>query len=238
MHPIDQYRHPGPELLDNMDIPFADIARNMEELERINRYLGGHAITLAGLKRILPADLGRPALIVEMGSGGGDNLAAIHRWAVQQSIPVQLMGIDLNPNCVEYAKKRYPAFEFLQGSYEELPADLQPDILFSSLFAHHFTADAMIGQLRWMESRAQIGFFINDLHRHWLAATSIKWLTTWFSQSYLVKHDAPLSVQRGWLRTDWETLLESAQIPHASVEWKWAFRWLVTRQKLTKFHAS
>ena len=36
------------ELLDRDDIPFADIKRNMQELDFINRTLGGHKITLAG----------------------------------------------------------------------------------------------------------------------------------------------------------------------------------------------
>ena len=41
------------ELLDRNDIPFNDIKRNMQELEVINAKLGGHAITLQGLKEIL-----------------------------------------------------------------------------------------------------------------------------------------------------------------------------------------
>ena len=38
------------ELLDQDDIPFEDIKRNMQELDFINTKLGGHKITLAGLK--------------------------------------------------------------------------------------------------------------------------------------------------------------------------------------------
>jgi len=34
-----------PELLDGNDIPFEDIRRNMRELDIINSWLGGHAIT-------------------------------------------------------------------------------------------------------------------------------------------------------------------------------------------------
>jgi len=38
------------ELLDRNDIPFEEIRRNMYELDFINKYLGGHKITLDGLK--------------------------------------------------------------------------------------------------------------------------------------------------------------------------------------------
>ena len=38
------------ELLDRDDIPFTDIERNMHELDLINTWLGGHAISKRGLK--------------------------------------------------------------------------------------------------------------------------------------------------------------------------------------------
>ena len=38
------------ELLDRDDIPFADIRQNMQELDFINAKLGGHKITLEGVR--------------------------------------------------------------------------------------------------------------------------------------------------------------------------------------------
>ena len=40
------------ELLDNTDIFFEDIVRNMKELDFINTHLGGHAITIEGFKKL------------------------------------------------------------------------------------------------------------------------------------------------------------------------------------------
>ncbi len=78
-----------------------------------------------------------------------------------------------------------------------------------------------------MRSKARTGFFINDLHRHPLAYYSIRWLTGLFSRSYLVKNDAPLSVRRGFSRSELKSLLEAAGITNYSIRWRWAFRWLV-----------
>lgn len=222
------YRHPGPELLDNPNIPFADIQQNMQELACINRWLGGHAITVRGLAAVLPNKLDRTLVVAELGSGGGDNLAAIARWAKQQNISIKLVGIDLNEHCVAYAQQRFPEVQFIHGSYQRITEWVQPDILFSALFAHHFTKLEMLEQLSWMKQTARVGFFINDLHRHPVARTSIAFLTRLFSKSYLVKHDAPLSVQRGWVRADWQELMQQSGIQHADIDWKWAFRWLVT----------
>ena len=68
---------------------------------------------------------------------------------------------------------------------------------------------------------------INDLHRHWLAYHSIKWLTRLLGGSYLVRHDAPLSVARAFRRADWVALLARAGITQYELRWRWAFRWQV-----------
>ena len=83
-------------------------------------------------------------------------------------------------------------------------------------------------QLRWMQQNSEIGFFINDLQRNWFAYHSIKLITKIFSSSYLVKNDAPLSVARGFHKSEWEQLLQEAGIKNYSVEWKWAFRYLIS----------
>lgn len=78
-----------------------------------------------------------------------------------------------------------------------------------------------------MKANCTIGFFVNDLQRHPVAYYSIQLLTGIFSKSYLVKHDAPLSVARGFIKNELTQLLLYADIPTASVEWKWAFRYLI-----------
>lgn len=220
------------ELLDRDDIPFADIRKNMEELNFINTWLGGHAITLAGLKKL--SGNNKELLVCEIGCGGGDNLAAIGRWAERRKIKVNFIGVDINPACIEVAKERLNAYHanLVISDYRQVQFDQPPDIIFSSLFCHHFTNEELERQLQWMQRHARVGFFINDLHRHPLAYYSIKWLTAIFSKSYLVKNDAPLSVLRGFSRKEWLLLLNNAGIVNFSVSWKWAFRWLVMKKNI------
>lgn len=247
------------ELLDRDDIPFADIKKNMEELNVINQRLGGHAITLKGLKSLLAklfqkpmpeegpqtTDHGRqlefyseqssvdrglfqnPISILEIGCGGGDNLRVIKAWAAAKGIPVQLTGVDINEECITFAKSQ-PAnagIEFICADYKTV--SLRPHAIFSSLFCHHFTDAELVEMLRWMRRHASGGFFINDLHRHPLAYFSIKALTALFSKSYLVRADAPLSVQRGFSRKDWRKLFQKAMLENYTIRWQWAFRWLI-----------
>ncbi len=217
------------ELLDHDDIPFEDIRRNMDELNTINTWLGGHNITIAGLKKLVGNT--KKISICEIGCGGGDNLRAIRKWLTRRNIPATFIGIDINPFCIAVAEAAFvdPGIDFIVSDYRSVGFENEkPGIIFSSLFCHHFTNEELISMLRWMQSNSIVGFFINDLHRHPLAYHSIRMLTKIFSRSYLVKNDAPLSVLRSFTKKDWQQLLETAGIIHYSIKWKWAFRWLIT----------
>ncbi len=223
------------ELLDRPDIPFQDIRQNMQELDTINTLLGGHKITLKGICCLWPRmEPEKPIHITEIGCGDGNNLRVIQHWAHKKRLTVQLTGIDYNKACIDYAKgiKANRDIRFICSDYRTVDFKEKPDIIFSSLFCHHFSNDNLISQLRWMQQRTNLGFFINDLHRHPLAYYSIKGLTKVFSKSYLVKNDAPLSVLRGFTKKEWESLLQQSGVK-ASVQWMWAFRWLVVGKKMT-----
>lgn len=207
----------------------------MLELDFINTWLGGHLITIEGLKKIIqPHSLTATGAgffsICEIGCGDGNNLRVINEYCTRKDIPVQLTGIDINPNCIDFAlaKKENQDIHFIVSDYQMVHFHVKPDIVFASLFCHHFTDEEMVKVLLWMNDNSRLGFFINDLHRNWLAYYSIKILTTLFSKSYLVKNDAPLSVLRGFKRRELEILLKLSEITNFSLEWKWAFRWLLT----------
>jgi 2-polyprenyl-3-methyl-5-hydroxy-6-metoxy-1,4-benzoquinol methylase len=216
------------ELLDLDDIPFDAIKKNMDELEFINKYLGGHQITIEGFKKLLGHK--KEITVCEIGCGGGDNLMAIYKWCKKKKITAKFIGIDINADCIAVARSKcdHANFSFSVSDYRNpLFSDNKPDIIFSSLFCHHFTDEELVFMLRWMINNSSTGIFINDLHRHSLAYHSIHFLTKIFSDSYLVKNDAPLSVLRGFTKKDWELILQKAGFNSYSLNWKWAFRWLL-----------
>ena len=214
------------ELLDGDHIPAADIRLNMVELDKINRWLGGHAITRSGFREL--AGRGPAETICEIGCGGGDNLLAIQQITGRKQ-PVRCIGIDHNPDCIAVAESRSwrQKPQLICSDYRSVVFEQSPDIIFTSLFCHHLSEEDLVPLFRNMRSKARTGFFINDLHRHPLAYYSIRWLTGLFSRSYLVKNDAPLSVRRGFSRSELKSLLEAAGITNYSIRWRWAFRWLV-----------
>lgn len=217
------------ELLDEDSIPFADIQQNMKELNFINKYLGGHAITISGFKQL--AENKKNISVCEIGCGGGDNLSAIYNWCKKKNIKLSITGIDIKKECIDFAKSRKTlpsSVNWITSDYSVVKFPSHPDIIFSSLFCHHFTDEQLVFQLNWMKQNSNIGFFINDLQRNFFAYHSIKFLTRLFSASYLVKNDAPLSVARGFTQKELKSLCDKAKTAAAKVTWKWAFRFLVT----------
>jgi 2-polyprenyl-3-methyl-5-hydroxy-6-metoxy-1,4-benzoquinol methylase len=218
------------ELLDGDDIPFEDIKQNMHELDMINTWLGGHQITIKGFQHFIDRMSHAQTLhICEIGCGGGDNLRVIQQYCKKKSINIQLLGIDINPHCIAYAqsRKENQGIEFICSDYAAVSFAQKPDIIFSSLFCHHFTEHELQQQFLWMKDNSKLGFFVNDLHRHPLAYHSIKLITKVFSKSYLVKNDGPLSVARGFKKEELIQLCERSSINNYQLKWKWAFRWLL-----------
>lgn len=220
------------ELMDGKNIPFAAMAQTLKELNVVNSRLGGHAITLKGITNFIKA--GGSIRVCEIGCGGGDNLYAVHKYCLQKKIPIDFIGIDINPECIAFAKQQYPALpcKWICSDYALVDFEnSKPDIIFSSLFCHHFTDEELIFMLQWQQENSKKGFFVNDLHRHWLAYYLIKYITKFFSRSYLVKNDACLSVARSFRKKDWEYLFEQAGLQGYTINWQWAFRFLVTFKK-------
>lgn len=220
------------ELMDADDIPFEAMAQTLRELNIINTRLGGHAITLSGFRQLLQGK--EPVTLCEIGCGGGDNLFVLYQYCLRRSIPVRLIGIDMNEACIAFARQQYPGMpcQWICSDYALVQFDKQPpDIIFSSLFCHHFTDSQLAYMMQWLRQHSGRGFFINDLHRHWLAYYLIKYITRFFSRSYLVKHDAALSVARSFRKKEWLKLLKEAGLTGYSVRWRWAFRFLVTCKK-------
>lgn len=220
------------ELMDAEDIPFAAMAQTLKELNIINTRLGGHAITLRGLQPFIGKK--EPVTVCEIGCGGGDNLFAIYKYCTKKNIPVDFIGIDMNAECIAFAKQRYPKLpcQWICSDYAIVDLNsYQPAVIFSSLFCHHFTNEQLVQMLQWLRQNSSRGFFINDLHRHWLAYYLIKYITKFFSRSYLVKNDACISVARSFRKSDWKKLFSEAGIREYNISWQWAFRFLVTCKK-------
>ncbi len=212
------------ELLDGDSIPHEDLYRNLKELDTINNLLGGYKITFSALKHLVKH--GSKLSLVDIGCGGGDTLKRIHHWKLKNNFSLNLIGVDINDVCIAYAKKNNlnNPIQFIHDDYKNSFTHIkQIDILHACLFCHHLTEKQIVELIQFAVKNKTV-LLINDLERNALAYYAIKWLTKLFSGSYLVKNDAPLSVLRGFKKTEWHRMLRLAGAKTYSIKNKWAFR--------------
>lgn len=220
------------EQMDDLNSSGEIIHQTLRELEFINKWLGGNAVTMSGLTRLLKYwDRRKELVIADLGCGSGDMLKLIDRWAQRRGYSVKLIGFDANPNIIKHAidnARGNPGISFYPTDIfsEEFRAQ-KFDVVIGTLFFHHFTSEQLSHFFFQLKSQCSLGLLINDIHRHPLAFYSIKWLTQWFSRSPMVKFDAPLSVLRAFKKDELEKILNKAGITKFEISWKWAFRWRV-----------
>ena len=224
--PLDLSRRADlPEIMDDAGLDPAIYAAVIADLARVNRITRAQPPTLSWLRRQC---LGRGALrLLDVGFGHGDMLRAIARWARGNGAQLELAGIDLNPRSAPVAAAATdPALgiRYLTGRAESLA--WQPDLIISSLVAHHMADDELVEFLRWMDASAKVGWLINDLHRHWAAWIGFRALAAVFGWHPIVAHDGAVSVRRAFTRADWVRLLARAGV-EAEVRWHLPFRWTV-----------
>jgi 2-polyprenyl-3-methyl-5-hydroxy-6-metoxy-1,4-benzoquinol methylase len=226
-----QYRSYKKEYLDSDNISTRDLYQTLVELDVINTYLGGYKATLQGMKDILKTN--RPIHnIMDIGFGGGDSIKQLAKFAERRNLSMYFYGVDLKMDCINYAEENLASLENKQlicDDYRNIsPALLEKiDVIHCSLFLHHLTDEEIVGLFKFGKAHHCI-ILANDLHRHWFAYYSIKWLTALFSKSWLVRHDACLSVRRAFRKKELESLLQQAGYTNYSVKWSWAFRYIVT----------
>jgi len=217
------------EIMDDLTCSGEVVNQTLRELEFINKWLGGNAVTLNGLNKILPTCNSSSLKITDLGCGGGDMLMLINRQLKKRNINSSLTGIDANPNIVAYAERNAAShpnirFKVMDVFSNEFRQEIS-DLVFATLFFHHFTRRQLIELFSHLRTSARCGIIVNDLHRHPIAYYSIKFLTRIFSKSSMVRYDAPLSVHRGFKRAELEDILKASGITSYSLTWKWAFRW-------------
>lgn len=206
--------------MDDLSIQDERMDNALQELKRVNMFLGGKATTQEGL-RLLRKKLDLHHLsLLDIGAGGAD----VFDDSVQ-SLDVTVL--DRNPRVCEYLKTHVP-YSVVCGDARHLPFnDRSFDVIHASLFLHHLHEKEIRTMLTSCLRISRYGIIINDLRRSIFAYAGIKTLTTLFSNSSMVKHDAPLSVLRGFSKNELESLLADCGVTKYTLQRRWAFRWLV-----------
>lgn len=222
-----RHRANGPELMDADDLDADIYAAVVADLARVNRVTLAARPTLAFLDRI--ARPGKRLRLLDIGFGDGDMLRRIEHWAARRDVPVELVGIDLNPRSERAARAHTPAqsaIRYVTGDYADMGGGW--DATISSLVAHHMTEAELVAFLRWMQDHAG-AWLVNDLHRHGFAHAGWPLLARLACWHPIVRADGHLSIARSFRPAEWPVLLAAAGIGDARVYRAFPFRLCVER---------
>ena len=222
------------ELMDDFSIGGDLLIDTLDKLENINRWLGGNAMTVKSLKKVLKNHPKEQELtIADIGCGHGDILRDVAKFGRKNGYKMKLIGMDANPTAIAYAKKLSTEFSELSFITEDIFSkefkERTFDVVLATLFLHHFKEDPLVSFLENTLRQTKIAIVVNDLHRHTLAYYLFMLLSV-FIKNKMIIEDGLTSVLRGFKRKDLVKISQRIQVK-SQISWKWAFRfqWIIQK---------
>jgi len=219
------------EQMDTDCVDFADYAGCLRDLARVNAVTLTHRSTLAWLAR---ETRGLASFsLLDVACGFGDLLRRVRRWSAHQGIDARLEGIDLNPwsmRAASAATEEEAAITWRTG--DVFQHALCYDFVVSSQFTHHLADDEIVRFIQWMEAHARRGWFISDLHRHWVAYHGFGVLARAAGWHHFVRSDGRISIARSFVPGDWRRLIAAAglSLDDVQIRRRIPFRLCVSRR--------
>ena len=229
-----KYRSTEAEIMDDFNLGGDELEANLDEIAKINTILGGNALTINGINRLIGNHKKIEELkIVDLGCGNGDMLRRIAKNRKFRSIKLKLIGVDANAHTISYANtlsSGYPNIEYhCLDIFSDDFLKLDYDIAISTLTLHHFNDNQVFSIMQKLINKATIGIVINDLQRSRLAYRLFQLISVIFNLSKISSHDGLTSILRGFKREELEKVSGELLIKKYSIHWKWAFRyqWII-----------
>jgi hypothetical protein len=223
------------EWIDGVDYSQEEFRDCLADLRRINRLLGGERALAHHLLPMIDAIDRDCVHLVDIGTGSADLPRMVVQWARQRGRKIQFVVVDLHPQAVLEARDwvaDYPEIQVVRADAFALPFEEGGvDFVVASLFLHHFEDGQAATLWQRFAQVAREAVLINDLHRHPLAYFSIQALTRLFTRNRLVRHDAGVSVLRGFRESDWRKIAREGNLS-IQIYRHFPFRYLVISRGL------
>lgn len=225
-------RSAGKESLDSIvpDPLTADLEYRF--LRGLNRFTAAPAALLCAVERRLMPSRGSDITIVDFGSGDGDVIAAALRRARARGWIVSAVLTDHSEIALARARMRAARDSAISVAHfdllgeDPLPERTPRSVAHASLVLHHFSDEGVVHALRRMASCCSSLLVWNDLIRDRLGVAGANLAT--IGRSAALRHDAVLSVRRGFTLTEARAFAEAAGLEEIEVtRWRGA-RFLLT----------
>lgn len=224
------------EIMDDFDLQGSELEKTLNDLDNINKWLGGNKITLDGVK-ILLKDLPKKVTysIADIGCGNGAVLREIAKWGKANNYKLQLFGIDANEHAMDIGRKlssKFPEIQFKAlNIFSEEYQQQKFDIVLCTLTLHHFKDAEIVELMQLFTAQSKLGVVINDLQRSKIAYRLFQAFCFIFINNEIARKDGLISILRGFKKENLEKFSKHINAKKQDITWKWAFRyqWIIQK---------
>lgn len=232
-----QYRTQETEIMDDFSLQGEELRSALDQIAKINQFLGGNKLTLEGIKKLLKnTDVSQTIVIADIGCGNGDMLRMLARFGQKNNINFQLIGIDANAFTINHARILSHDFKNIEyrcmDIFSEEFTTIHYDIVLCTLTLHHFSDEDIIDIITIFNKNATRGIVINDLHRSKLAYVLFELICFVFNLNKMGRKDGLVSILRGFKKRELEAFSKKINLKNDTINWKWAFRyqWIIAKK--------
>ncbi|MEX2582041.1 MAG: methyltransferase domain-containing protein [Gemmatimonadota bacterium] len=188
------------ELMDRLDAEESELGRSLEDLERVNRWLGGRRSAVRLTLELAERVGAEPVTVLDIATGAADIPIRLLAEAGRRGVEVRVTATDLHPTTLAYAERATAGQPFIivrKANALDLPfGDGEFDLVTMNTALHHFERPDAARVLREMARVARRGVVVTDLSRSGLALLGARVLaaTAW-RRHPITRHDGPASVR-------------------------------------------
>lgn len=212
------------ELLDQPDCDLALATASHRFMETVNGRFGG----IRTVRQFLTTELAghqanAPLRVLDIGSGSCDIPLAVSHWAQAHNRSIHFTCLEPAAHAFSLAHNKLiltnnPDIQLLQEDIFTHQPEIPYDCAVASMCFHHFS-DAQINSLmQKLRDFVRKSVLINDLQRSIPASLAARLLLAWTGAPTGVRHDALLSIQRGFKVAELSSLLKQLDNVSVSVE--------------------
>ncbi len=222
-----------PELMDNPALEFVEHKQALNGLARIHRLNNTPARIWQTIRVALSTHHAKTYSVLDLGCGDGFLLRQLHSLARNDGVALKLIGCDFSHNAIEIAGRAAECsgvpIELHHVDVTEVDKlPVSADVVFCSLFLHHFSEPQAIAVLKTIHAAARKLVLVHDLRR-----THLGYALCWvgvhtFSRSKVVHTDGLLSVRAAFSIEEITQLLSIAGIDQAQIFKHWPQRFTIT----------
>jgi 2-polyprenyl-3-methyl-5-hydroxy-6-metoxy-1,4-benzoquinol methylase len=216
------------ELLDRRDIGAQDTVQSGRVCAMVNRFGGGTTV----VRKFVQAELtrvttDRPLRVLDIGAGDASIALAVSRWARGQGRNVEWVCLERSPHAAGLARHAVAAakdsrIQVIEDDIRDHRPDEPYDCAIGSMFFHHLADDEIVAMLERLRTFVRRSVLVNDLKRCPVCYFGYAAISLLFSPA--IRHDALLSIRRGFKTWELRRLLSRTKNVSVSVTRHWFCR--------------